>query len=76
MVTKDGVGIKRTEGYSCGPSVRFVSGDIQVAVLRTENRKKKKYLVSVFANAEDGHSRYLQFFINKDEARLAIRAMK
>jgi len=76
MPTKDGTQIQRTEGYSCGAGVRLTSGDISIAVLRTDYRKKRRYLASLFANASDGGPRYMQFWVEKDQARSIVKQMK
>lgn len=76
MVTKDGITIKRVDGYSDGPAVSFRSGDINLVVLRGYKNKEQRYLVSVFAHANDGHPRYMQFWTDKANAKQILKNLK
>lgn len=76
MVTKDGVTIKRVDGYSDGPAISFRSGDINLVALRRYKKEERKFLVSVWSRANDGRSRYLQFWTDRENAKSIIKKMK
>jgi len=76
MLTKDGITIKRVEGYTDGPAVSFRSGDISLVVLRGYSHQKRRYLASVFAKGGDGEVRYMQLWLDRDCAKSVIKSMK